>query len=456
MSEDEIHPRSSRDKKGISANVPIVLTVLSAIMTAVIGGYVAWTTKGMETREQRRITEIQTGSQKSIAEMQKDAQQAIAQDTLKGQLAIADKQGQAQKDVAGTQRETERYMADARTRADREIASLAERTKNQLGNQQDSVERAKLFSGLVNELADTSAHKSSVALLVLWQLYQSDADRSVIIATALAVENDQIVETLKMLGVRDQRSLELIKYYGKQGTPQQKATARAVLGAIKVTCRGSVGTTEQNERVEGQVRLFQQYLNNLGFPDVAEDVTVCITVEDNAYYEPGQMTLGKNIVGDQNAVLREYAHHVLRNISPTIDPDQYGLGVLAIESGMATYLACSHTENSVSRWTFTGGAVTVDLNNNDKAETPTQYNVSTMGASVWGGLFWQIRTSLGKSAADRLIFQTVRSIKKVRGGTGIQAYRDFANQLLQTDRSIDGQTNQQRIRSIVEGRGLTL
>lgn len=456
MSEDEIHPRSSPDKKGRSANVPVLLTVLSAIMTAVIGGYVAWTTKGMETREQRRITEIQTGSQKSIAEMQKDAQQAIAQDTLKGQLAIADKQGQAQKDVAGTQRETERYMADARTRADREIASLSERTKNQLGNQQDSVERAKLFSGLVNELADPDAHKSSVALLVLWQLYQSDGDRSVIIATALAVENSQIVETLKMLGVRDQRSLELIKYYGKQGTPQQQATAKVILGAINFS--GVVGTGQKAE-IEAELTRYQEYLRDLGFATVQEKVNVNITTADLAFYEGGDktmMTLGKNIARDENIVLREYSHHILGRQIFT-EGDQYSNGYRAIESGLASYFACSHTGNSVSTWRGATDTILIDLENDDQVSALDFENVSNMGARVWGGIFWQIRKLLGKDPADRLLFQTFTSIGKFHGsGQMTPAYQDFVKKLLETDRTLSGEENQKQIRSILQRRGLTL
>jgi lysozyme len=207
---------ASTSQKNFLQTIAPALAVLSALISAIIGGYVTFHTKDMEGK-----------AQAAVARTQQDAEKAIAEQNAGAQQAISDKRNDAEQRISDKQRDTERYISDTKTLTDAKIAELREKTASAIAEQENSVQKGELFAKLITDLTSEDAHKSSVALLVLWQVYPS---KDFVIATALAVNNEDIIPTLRLLGA-DPTGRQILERYENIGTPQQKAAAHAALSA---------------------------------------------------------------------------------------------------------------------------------------------------------------------------------------------------------------------------------
>jgi hypothetical protein len=152
-------------------------------------------------------------------------------------------------------------------------------------------------------------------------------------------------------------------------------------------------------------------LDSLGFP-AGERVSIKVQStgsNPNAYYMKNAIVIDPKLAVDRSVPLREYGHHVL-----TAGRDIEWRGFYAaVESGLADYLACSYLDNP-----RLGEAIAKLLSDkpfirnldNDQSFADFAKGVSRddldapyKGAEVWGGLFWNLRTELGRDSADALV-----------------------------------------------------
>jgi len=434
---------ASSSGKGFLYTIAPVLAVMSAIISAIVSGYVTVHTKDMEGKAQAAVTRTQ-----------QEAQQAIAAQNAGAQLAISEKQNNAQEKISEKQRDTERYVSDTKTQTDAKIAELREKTATAIAEQENSVQKGELFAKLISDVASADAHKSSVALLVLWQVYPS---KDFVIATALAVNNETIIPTLRLLGA-DPTGRHLLQRYRTIGTPQQKAAAQAALGEINFV--GDIQNPELKRRLEELLRQFQKYLQNLGFANVSSDTEVVFAHEEEAFYYPDQrkLVIGIRVADDANTVLRQYAHHVLA--MPESNRDKSLSAYFAVESGLASYYACSFTGHGVLGDRAIAQDLRFDLNNARKIEEirlgrNDWVSVQNDGSEIWGGVFWQIRGLLSKQNTDILLFKAWSSMQFTdHGDDAMAAYHDFLTKLDKQGDSMGLGNHRSQIREILERRGL--
>jgi Tfp pilus assembly protein PilE len=408
-----------------------VLAVLSAVICAVIGGYVSIHTKSLET----------------------DAQAAVEVSKQNAEKAITEQKDRAQDSITTRQTAAEQQIAEKKNDTDSKIAELKEKTTAAIAEQQNSVQKGELFSKLISDLASDDAHKSSVALLVLWQVYPN---KDFVVATALAVNNEGIIPTLRLLGA-DPAGHKLLRRYQSIGTPQQKAAAQAALGEIAFV--GDIQNKELKERLEGLLKAFQKYLQGLGFANVSSNTRVVFAPAEEAFYNPNQkeLEIGLKIADDPNTVLRQYAHHALGGTDAhTRSLTAYD----AIESGLASYYACSFTGHGVLGDQAISHAFYFDLNNNRRIDEirlglDNWDSVQNDGSEVWGGVFWQMKQLLGKQNTDALLFKTWSSIEfKNYGDDAQKAYHDFLTSLFSNEESMGLGNRASQIRALIEARGL--
>src|SRR5262249_11138650 len=115
------------------------------------------------------------------------------------------------------------------------------------------------------------------------------------------------------------------------------------------------------------------------------------------------MNVAQAFAGDQPSVLRQLAHQYL--FTPQVSSGRAAYG--AIESGLASYFACSFVGDAVL-----GGKASAS----EKLIFPPQdlrilrkigdirlsdwVSVQNDGSAVWGGVLWRIRELVGKTGAD--------------------------------------------------------
>ena len=142
---------------------------LGGVAAALVSGFVAVSTHGLESNLKREISAGQNDTSRKIA--------ALQESTKTRQIET-----------------------------NRKIAELQESTKLNIAKTADEVERAKLFANLIKDLKDEST--ASLALLALWQLYNKFEERSIIVAAAVAVDRPDTILALESVGE------ELKQYYG--------------------------------------------------------------------------------------------------------------------------------------------------------------------------------------------------------------------------------------------------
>ncbi len=89
-------------------------------------------------------------------------------------------------------------IAEQQSATQEAIAKLEDETTRRIAASESSVERAKLFTQTIEELADSKT--SGLVLLALWQLYSKPEERRIICAAALEVQNPKFFETLAIVG----------------------------------------------------------------------------------------------------------------------------------------------------------------------------------------------------------------------------------------------------------------
>ncbi len=227
-------------------------------------------------------------------------------------------------------------------------------------------------------------------------------------------------------------------------------------------------------KLEGSLRDFQKHFQELGYKGTETGVKIHINLKaaefGPAYYLDGSIQVESGLAADTDVLFREYSHHVLFN-SNKINTVSGNKDAVALESGLASYFSCSYNddaifgEQSIRYWEKRDGKEAAkDLlargyvqnlkNTRTFEELQTTTDFSYIGAEVWGGVFWDIRESFTKDKADKLIFQAWQSLKVNGSETDLRL--NFYNQLLETEKSLEGETNLNQISDIFRKRGLPI
>jgi hypothetical protein len=226
-------------------------------------------------------------------------------------------------------------------------------------------------------------------------------------------------------------------------------------------------TPDLQGNLEASLEDFQKYLVGLGFnrnseSPVSVEISPGIGIKTGdgenwvAHWESAtsSVRVASAFANDEDLVLRQLAHQFL------LPNGEISLQYRAIESGLASYFACSFTGNPVvgGEGTEAGQAnfPPEDLRNSRPFSQVRldQEHVETDGSEIWGGAFWQVRQILGQQKADRLLAETWRTFSPEEPGS-TSVYGAFATDLVKRSGSADGEMDAARIPEVFKQRGLS-
>lgn len=232
-------------------------------------------------------------------------------------------------------------------------------------------------------------------------------------------------------------------------------------------------TPDLKNQMESSLGQFQRYFQEIGYKGTEGGTTIFINPNQDksgpAYYDAGTIKVEAAFATDADIIFREYSHHVLITSARGNFADEFR----GLESGLASYFSCSFSgdpafgEKSVIALSRREGAETsrefvakgaIHNLKNDRKFSDLKINpldTSYVPAEVWGGLFWDIRESLGQEYADRLLFQTWQSLVKKDTAGDLPIY--FYKRLAEVDKALGGENNHlDQIRETFRLRGASL
>lgn len=176
---------------------------------------------------------------------------------------------------------------------------------------------------------------------------------------------------------------------------------------------------------------------------------------DNAYFSPWQGLIAfgngnrfNDLAREAAVAYHEYSHAVLHSVVYLVYSGEAG----AINEGQADYFACSFTENSRIGEYVTAKMDNMpylrDLCNNYIYPDDIAGQVHHDG-KIWGGTLWDIRTALGASTADRLIYRSHYFLRRGRAN-----FMDAAKALVIADEELNDGKNIKVLEQIFADRGI--
>lgn len=203
----------------------------------------------------------------------------------------------------------------------------------------------------------------------------------------------------------------------------------------------------------------QRYIQELGFNNVINHsirVDIAGTKEDNSFYSPKEKTItfgtgGVDDAEDAEIIIHEYGHAIQDDQVPG-----FGVGeeTRAMGEGFGDYLAASFFEkfktrilkHALASWdavAYSGDEPPClrRLDSNKKYPKDITHEEHNDG-EIWSACMWQIRSSLGRRAADKLIIAHHFLLSRTSN------FEDAANALLQTDKMMNKGRNRRLLRNI--------
>jgi len=135
--------------------------------------------------------------------------------------------------------------------------------------------------------------------------------------------------------------------------------------------------------------------------------------------------------------------------------------IQGLQSGLADYFPCSFSGRSeYGKEIFEAIAkrhpgITILPRNLDNHRSfaeihPGQTELHDEG-NIWGGAFWQIRTSIGQAATDKLLLAAWENFQAPRANPDLMT---FPRELLKQDAVLYAGAHTQQVQSVLEQRGL--
>ena len=162
---------------------------------------------------------------------------------------------------------------------------------------------------------------------------------------------------------------------------------------------------------------------------------------------------------DRPSVLRQLAHAILPD-GRVVPLATNWANYWAIESGLATYFACSFVGDPVLGGQASDAGKRLfppqDLRKERKFSEiilSDWGSVQSDGSEVWGGAFWQIRQLTSQSQADRAIALAWRDLLSQKPENA-RAYSVFGTLLVKESNEIEDGKYTASVRAALEQRGL--
>lgn len=255
------------------------------------------------------------------------------------------------------------------------------------------------------------------------------------------------------------------------------AKAVASLKSGSVTLPSSINfvpgpalTQDLKQQLEISLNEFQRYLASLGFGRDSRMISVEITPGTLAKTSEGfgvalwlpktrTVAVASAFAADRPSVLRQLAHAMLPD-ERVVPLDTSWANYWAIESGLATYFACSFVGDPVLGGQASEAGKRLfppqDLRKERKFSEiiPSDWgSVQNDGGQVWGGAFWQIRELTSQSQADRAIALAWRDLLSQKPENA-RAFGVFGTLLVKESNAVEDGKYAASVRAALEQRGL--
>jgi len=180
---------------------------------------------------------------------------------------------------------------------------------------------------------------------------------------------------------------------------------------------------ELRDRLSTLIERFHTYLTNVGFviSQSIPELDVDPKIEEEGWYsyydsKANVIRMSKIASEDPDVLLRKYVHRALVS-SASGNYDVAIPNCQVIESGLADYFVASFKDSALLYQKFARGLKKPygrNLKNSGKIRSvsdPDTYDkISDMGES-WSGVFWEIRSVVGRESADGLLFSTWTTVR---------------------------------------------
>jgi hypothetical protein len=230
-------------------------------------------------------------------------------------------------------------------------------------------------------------------------------------------------------------------------------------------------SSEQEDKLSHTASAFLEYFEKLGYIPKTSKInfsTKAVNPEGMiSYYYANTIYIKPELVDDDYVLLHEYSHRIL-NASLPFDflggATQWKGSIIPIERGLANYFPGSFLDRT------TLGAVAAqrlasqrlissdrpylrNLKNNELVKKLVIANMTEAYSleDAWGGLIWDIRTKLGKTIADKLVYDAWRLLADQNDDT---VGRSFVANLLLQAHTRAGADGEAAVREILLRRGL--
>ena len=258
--------------------------------------------------------------------------------------------------------------------------------------------------------------------------------------------------------------IERVRVYLKKRLPGAGPALPAAGGRVSFDPTDALNTDIKGT-LEGVLDSYSKRLNGLGLASADRVEIKYVSRKDwpiSAYTPPGTIVIDPKMAPDHSVLLREYNHHVLLARHKL----EWSGHFAAIESGLADYLACSFL--NTSRY----GEIAAKVTNPDEPYFRNLANVESFsefkartekakrpvdplfdGAKVWGALFWEMRSWLGRETSDRIVVNAWHDV--TWPGDDVNRPLAFSDALMAAAER-EGQQFEESVRGILKARSFPL
>ncbi len=224
-------------------------------------------------------------------------------------------------------------------------------------------------------------------------------------------------------------------------------------------------TPDLQRNIERAISTFSEYLQAIGAASVTpvgikithnlrknQGTIACYRIDGTTHF----VEVDAQFADEQDLVLRPYMHHVLNHILEEGDRTRKVPSSLdLLESGLAAYFPCSfkgnpHFAPSVPRseyWNLKNDNKITDL------DLAGPYAKFREAIPIWGGVFWELRDTIGQDTADKLLLKTWVVLVSRNDLAREKLASQFASALLDIDTKDEAGQNSAQIKRILTNRG---
>ena len=288
-------------------------------------------------------------------------------------------------------------------------------------------------------------------------------------ATRGAKEADEVLAEFKE---QTENNLADLKSRSDELQSQVKKLEKCVYGNPVAT--GEASKSNLEAKLAEKLAEFEKHMEKVGYRPDGSKVAVEIagpgdTTGAFSYYDVGKVriVLSQCAAGEVGMVFREFGHHVLIRGLSFDYLKKHNMVLAAIETGLVSYFACSYqndpmlgraqTPSDGQKDTSSGRAM-IDLENGKSLSSAASIKESDYRAMgdigvAWGGVFWDIRKSIGAELADQIIFAAWRSLPPPDKNPSYPT--EMERRILSQVRTKMGEEKEREIRELFVKRGLT-